>query len=331
MKLVKRMIVLCLVMAASVHAGLAQVNVEMTVAKDGSGDFTSIQAAIDATKAFPDKPIVIHIKKGIYIEKVRVYAWNTLLTLDGEDMNETIISYDDHFDKLGMGRNSTFHTYTLKVEANDFTAQNLTIINSSGPVGQAVALHVEGDRCQFRHCRILGNQDTLYAAGEGSRQYYKNCFIEGTTDFIFGEAIAVFDQCTINSKSNSYVTAASTSRNQPFGYVFMNCTLTADEGISDVFLGRPWRDYAKVVYLNCELGNHILPGGWANWSKTERDQTAYYAEYKNAGPGAKTEQRVGWSHQLTDKEAKAYTLGNIFNAGNRYANGSGNWLPAETK
>lgn len=296
---------------------------EMTVARDGSGDFSSIQAAIDATKAFPDKPIVIHIKKGVYNEKLRVYPWNTLLTLRGESANETIISFNDHFDKIDLGRNSTFHTYTMKVEANDFKAENLTVINSAGPVGQAVALHVEGDRCQFINCRILGNQDTLYAAGEGSRQYYKNCYVEGTTDFIFGDATAVFDGCTLDNKSDSYLTAASTPKNRAFGYVFLNCKITADNGVTKAYLGRPWRDYAKVVYINCELGAHILPEGWANWSGTTRDQTAYYAEYNNKGPGAKTSKRVAWSHQLSKKEAKKYTLATIFS-------GAGTaWVPGE--
>ncbi|RKD86463.1 pectinesterase family protein [Mangrovibacterium diazotrophicum] len=329
MKTVRKLVLILIAVMGMIGSSFADVKYEMTVAKDGSGDFTSIQEAINATKAFPDQPIVIHIQKGIYIEKVRVYSWNTKLTLKGEDANETIITYDDHFEKLNLGRNSTFHTYTLKVEANDFIAENLTIINSSGPVGQAVALHVEGDRCQFRNCRILGHQDTLYAAGEGSRQYYKDCFIEGTTDFIFGEAIAVFDNCTINSKSDSYVTAASTVENQPFGYVFLNCKLTADEGVSKCYLGRPWRDYAKVVYLNCELGGHILPEGWSNWGGTQRDQTAYYAEYQSSGAGANTEQRISWSHQLSDKEAKAYTIENIFNPGNRVKSGTDNWNPAE--
>ncbi|WP_163707754.1 pectinesterase family protein [Mangrovibacterium lignilyticum] len=328
MKLAGKLLLICLAVVGTAMSSKAEVNYEMTVAKDGSGDFTSIQAAINATKAFPDKPIVIHIKKGIYIEKVCVYSWNNKLTLKGEDVNETIITYDDHFEKLNLGRNSTFHTYTVKVEANDFAAENLTIMNSSGPVGQAVALHVEGDRCQFRNCRILGHQDTLYAAGEGSRQYYKDCFIEGTTDFIFGEAIAVFDSCTINSKSDSYVTAASTSENQPFGYVFLNCTLTADEGVASCYLGRPWRAYAKVVYLNCALGDHILAQGWSNWSGTERDQTAFYAEFESTGAGANAEERVSWSHQLSAKEAKEYTLENIFKVENRVKSGSDNWNPA---
>jgi len=329
MKTLKMILVMATMFVGAGALWAQDISYEMTVAQDGSGDFTTIQDAINATKAFPDKPITIHIKKGVYKEKVRVYSWNNKLTLKGDGAKETIIAYDDYFDRIDLGRNSTFHTYTLKVEANDFRAEDLTIVNAAGPVGQAVALHVEGDRCQFRNCRILGHQDTLYAAGEGSRQYYRNCFIEGTTDFIFGEAIAVFDECTINSKSNSYVTAASTPKIQPFGYVFLNCKLTANEDVSKCYLGRPWRDYAKVVYLNCHLGDHILPEGWSNWSKTDRDQTAFYAEYQNEGPGARVSTRVPWAHQLTKKEAKAYTIVNIFSASSRTAKDADNWNPAK--
>ena len=324
MMLKKLLMLLCVELFVMVHFVQAQVDYEMTVAQDGSGNFTSIQEAINATKAFPDKPIVIHIKKGVYKEKVRVYSWNTKLTLIGEDAEETIITYDDYFDKIDLGRNSTFHTYTMKVEANDFTAENLTIVNTSGPVGQAVALHVEGDRNQFRNCRIIGHQDTLYAAGEGSRQYYKNCFIQGTTDFIFGEGIAVFDQCTIHSLSDSYITAASTPQNESFGFVFLNCKLVASEGVTKVSLGRPWRDYAKVVFLYSDLGVHIVPEGWSNWGGTNRDKTAYYAEFKNTGLGANSEQRVKWSHQLSKKEAKAYTVKNILS-------GDDGWDPSQMR
>lgn len=300
---------------------------QMIVAQDGSGNYKTIQEAVNATKAFPDKRITIFVKNGIYHEKVCIYSWNTLLTLKGESAEKTIISYDDYFDKINLGRNSTFHTYTMKVEASDFIAEDLTIENTSGPVGQAVALHVEGDRCQFRNCRILGHQDTLYAAGDGSRQYYKNCYISGTTDFIFGEAVAVFESCTLHSKANSYVTAASTPSGKPFGYVFMNCTLTADAGVDKVYLGRPWRDYARVVYLHCQMGRHILPEGWATWSGTDRDKTVFYAEYENTGDGAVQGRRVSWSKLLSKKEASAYTLNNIFKAGSSKVKDLNDWLP----
>jgi len=290
----------------------AQYATEMTVAQDGSGEFASIQAAIDAAKAFPDKPIAIFIKNGVYQEKVKVHAWNTHLTLKGEDKEKTVITFDDHFDKINRGRNSTFHTYTLLVQANDFRAENLTIENTAGPVGQAVALAVEADRCAFINCNIKGHQDTLYVAGEGARQCFRDCYIEGTTDFIFGEATAFFENCRIHCKADSYITAASTPKDIDYGFVFLNCTLTADEGVNKAYLGRPWRDYAKTVFINCEMGSHILPEGWDNWSSPEREQTIFYAEYNSQGPGAAPQQRVDWSHQLSRKEAKGYTLEKVF-------------------
>ncbi len=284
---------------------------EMTVAQDGRGDFTTIQSAIDAAKAFPDMRVTIFIRNGIYREKVTVASCNTKLSLIGESAAGTVITWDDHFGKMDRGRNSTFYTWTLKVEADDFVAENLTIENSAGRVGQAVALHVEGDRCVFRNCLILGNQDTLYAAGNNSRQYFQNCTIEGTTDFIFGAATALFEGCTLHSKSDSYITAASTPEGTPFGYVFLRCRLTADEGVTAVHLGRPWRDFARTVFLGCEMGSHIVPEGWSNWSGTERDKTAFYAEYQNYGPGAATHDRIPWSHQLSRREARRYTPAKI--------------------
>jgi pectinesterase len=289
----------------------AQDKLKFVVAPDGSGDYTTIQAAIDACKAFPDARVTVFIKNGIYHEKVKVPACNTKLSLIGESADKTIISFGDYFDKIGRGRNSTFYTYTLMIEVDDFYAENLTIENTAGPVGQAVALHVEGDRCVFKNCRILGNQDTLYTAGQNSRQFFDSCYIEGTTDFIFGAATVLFKQCVICSKSDSYITAASTPQGKAFGYVFLNCKLIANEKVTKVYLGRPWRDYAKVVYLYCEMGPHILPSGWANWDKTSRDKTAYYAEYNNSGAGSVTDKRVLWSHRLSKKEAKKYTIHNI--------------------
>jgi pectinesterase len=309
MKSLKYGLILLLMMNASFL--MAQDKTKITVAQDGTGDFTTIQAAIESCKSFPDERIIIFLKNGVYHEKVKVPSCNNRLSIIGESVDKTIIIYGDFFNKINQGRNSTFFTYTLLVEADDFYAENLTIENSAGPVGQAVALDVEGDRCVFINCRILGNQDTLYAAGQNSRQYFSGCYIEGTTDFIFGAATVLFEGCTINSKSNSYVTAASTPKGKPFGYVFLDCKLTASEGVTKALLGRPWRDYANVVFIKCDLGTHIAPEGWANWDKTTRDKTAYFAEFANKGAGANTEKRLAWSHQLTAMEAKKYTLENI--------------------
>jgi pectinesterase len=289
----------------------AQDKYEITVALDGSGDYQSIQAAIDASKAFPNRRVVIRIKNGTYYEKIVIPECNTQLSLIGESHEGTVISGNDYFDRINRGRNSTFYTYTVKVEADDFYAENLTIENTAGPVGQAIALYVEGNRCTFNNCKISGHQDTLYTSGENSRQYFTHCLIEGTTDFIFGAATVLFDDCTINSRSNSYITAASTTKGKVYGFVFLRCRMIADEKVSQVYLGRPWRDYARVVFIYCEMGAHILPEGWANWDKTNRDKTAYYAEYRNTGPGASTGKRVSWSHQLTDEEASAYLRGTI--------------------
>jgi pectinesterase len=289
---------------------------QMVVAKDGSGDYTTIQAAIDATKAFPDKRITIFIRNGVYKEKVRIPSWNNLLSIIGEDVEKTIITYNDYFNKIARGRNSTFFTYTFLVEADDFYAENLTIENSAGEVGQAVALHVEGNRCVIKNCRILGNQDTLYLAGESSHQFFKGCYIEGTTDFIFGEATALFNDCTIFSKKDSYITAASTTKDKQYGFVFQGCKLVSSRGITKVYLGRPWREYAKTVFINCFMDSQILPEGWRKWSNLKAENTTYYAEYGNSGPSAKTSARVGWSHILLKKEAKKYTPQNIL----------GNWV-----
>jgi len=287
-------------------------NYDFVVAQDGSGNFTSIQKAIDACRAFPDNRVVIFVKNGIYKEKLVVPSCNTQLSIIGETSDKTIITCNDYFDKINRGRNSTFYTYTLLVLANDFRLENITVENSAGPVGQAVALHVEGDRCLFRNCHFLGNQDTVYAAGKFSRQYFDHCVIEGTTDFIFGESTALFENCLIHCKSDSYVTAASTPEGKPFGFVFLNCRLTASENAKKVYLGRPWRIYAKVAFLNCEMGSFICPEGWHNWSKPESEKLVVFAEYGNTGLGSSTLRRVSWSLKMSDNEALIYTKEQIF-------------------
>lgn len=286
----------------------------MVVAQDGSGDHTSIQEAINSAKAFPYTRVVIHIKNGTYREKVHIYSWNPMVSLIGEDKEKTIITYDDYFDKIDLGRNSTFHTPTVLVEGNDFYARNLTIQNTAGKVGQAIALSVNADRVLVENVKILGNQDTLYVSGEGFRQYFKNCYITGTTDFIFGEATVLFQGCTLHSKSNSFITAASTPKGEAFGLVFKDCTLSAEEGATKVYLGRPWRIYAKTVFIDCTMENHILPIGWDNWSNPEAEKNALYAEYNCNGPGYRPKARAAWSRHLTPAEAKRYTLKNILGA-----------------
>ncbi len=288
-----------------------------TVALDGSGDYKSIQDAINDCKSFPYERITIYIKNGIYKEKIKVNEWNTNILLIGENKEKTVITYDDNFNKIGLGKNSTFYTYSLLVEANDIILKNLTIENSSGDIGQAVALSVISDRVVVDNCRILGCQDTLYTSGEG-KQYYKNCYIEGTTDFIFGSATAFFDNCQIHSKKNSYITAASTPKNALFGLVFNECSLTSNDDVTNVYLGRPWRIYAKTVFINCQLGSHIAPEGWFNWSKPEAEITSYYGEYNSKGEGYSPKSRAKWSRQLTKSKARKYTISNCL--GSEFAN-----------
>ncbi|MCH4551690.1 pectinesterase family protein [Aestuariibaculum lutulentum] len=283
----------------------------MVVAKDGTGDFTTIQEAMYAAKSFPYERVVINVKNGVYNEKVHIYSWNTHVSLIGESKEGTIITFDDYFKKIDLGRNSTFHTSTLLVEGDDFIAKNLTVKNTAGAVGQAIALSVNANRCYFENCAFIGNQDTVYTAGEGFKQYFKNCYIEGTTDFIFGEATVLFEDCQIHNKSNSYITAASTPKGQNYGYVFKNCNLTADSNVTEVYLGRPWRFYAKTVFINCKMGKHIRAEGWHNWKKAEAEKFSFYAEYNCSGEGYKPESRVPWSHQLKKSQAKKYTKENI--------------------
>lgn len=303
-----------------------------TVAQDGSGDFKTIQEAINAVRDISQQQVCIHIKKGIYHEKLVVPAWKTKVYLLGEDPEQTIITNSDYSgkqypsckDAFGKDKFSTYTSYTLLVQGNDFKAENLTIENASGRVGQAVALHVEGDRCVIKNCRLLGNQDTLYASNEASRQFYQHCYIEGTTDFIFGEATAVFEDCVLKSLTNSFVTAAATTPRQKFGFVFFNCRLEANNEANKVYLGRPWRPNAKVVFLNCEMGKHILPEGWNNWGNIENEKTVFYAEYRSKGPGESTAKRVAWSKQLTSNEAKEYNVKAILG-------GKDNWNPQADK
>jgi len=295
----------------------------ITVTQDGSGNYKTIQEAINSVRDLGEKEVKVYVKNGIYKEKLIIPSWKINITIIGENTGHTIITNDDYSgkpdpqgkDAFGNAKFSTYTSFTVLVQGNDIRLENLSIINSSGRVGQAVALHVEGDRFVAKNCRFLGNQDTLYAAIENSRQYYQDCYIEGTTDFIFGKATAVFELCTIKSLTDSYVTAASTSANQPFGFIFIHCKLTADSAVTKAYLGRPWRPYAKTVFLYCDLGKHILPVGWNPWKGDlmfpDKEKTVFYAEYKNNGAGAPLKTRPNWTKQLTDKEAKNYTLKNI--------------------
>jgi pectinesterase len=308
-------------------AGYAQQKFKpmITVALDGSGDYLTIQEAVNSVRDLGQQEVKIFIKSGVYHEKLVIPSWKQKISLIGESLENTIITNADYSGAtFGDKKHSTFTSYTVLVEGNDFKAQNLTIQNTAGKVGQAVALHVEADRAIIQNCKILGNQDTLFTANTTSRQYYLNCYIEGTTDFIFGDATVVFQNCTIKSLSDSYITAAATSPGQKYGYVFFDCTLLSSPDAKKVYLGRPWRPYAKTVFIRTTMGAHIVPEGWHHWPGDamfpDKEKTTYYAEYKSKGAGGSVQQRISWSKQLQEKDLTSYTLQQIFYGGS-------SWLP----
>lgn len=274
---------------------------DYVVAKDGSGDFFTIQEAINAVPDFrKNGRTTILVRRGIYKEKLVVAESKINVSVIGEE--GAVLTNDDYAAKKNVfgEEMSTSGSATCYIYAPDFYVENLTFENSAGPVGQAVACFVSGDRVFFRHCRFLGFQDTLYTYGKQSRQYYEDCYIEGTVDFIFGWSTAVFNRCHIHSKRDGYVTAPSTDAGKHYGYVFYDCRLTADEGVSKVYLSRPWRPYARAVFIRCELGKHIRPEGWHNWNKKDAEKTVFYAEYQSKGEGARPEARAAFSRQLPD-------------------------------
>jgi pectin methylesterase-like acyl-CoA thioesterase len=296
------------------------------VARDGTGEFRNINEAIEVCRAFMEYHKVIFVKKGTYKEKLVIPQWLTNIEICGEDRDNTIITWDDHANIFyaptgkGMG---TFRTFTLKIQGSKITLKNITVENNSARLGQAVALHTEGDRLTFINCRFLGHQDTIYTGNAKTRLFFKDCYIEGTTDFIFGPSTAWFEGCDIFCKANSYITAASTPQDVPFGYIFNNCRITCDKGVDKVYLGRPWRDYGYTLFMNCELPREIRPEGWHQW-RPEAVKTARYMEYNNRGEGAATDQRVPWSRQLTKKEAQQITLERVFTIND-------NWNPPYAK
>lgn len=297
------------------------------IAQDGSGDFTSIQAALDSLPKDNVSEVTLFIHKGIYKERITVTV--PYVTLIGESSEDTVLTYDlyalmpsDDIGKLG-----TFRSYSCMIDTHDFTARHLTFENSAGPgtkVLQALALYVDGDRIHFDDCRFLGGQDTLFTAPlppkevepngfigpkqfaprTSGRHYYHNCYIEGDIDFIFGGATAFFEECEIFSKYtgqeiNSYATAASTPEDQEYGYVFERCRFTSNCPPHSCYLGRPWREYAKTVLVDCWIGEHICPEGWDDWGKTHAHETAYYGEYNSTGPGAVMDARPSWIRRIS--------------------------------
>ncbi len=288
---------------------------DITVAADGSGDVRTVQAAIDRVPANNAKRFVIDIKPGTYREQIRVPADKPFISLIGSDAEKTVIT----FNLSNKDTASTSASYTAYIGGHDLYAENISIENSFGVGSQAVAALVEADRVVFRNCRFLGWQDTLYA--KGGRQFYDNCYIEGSVDFIFGEASAVFENCEIRSKADGYIAAPMRfAADEPSGFVFHKCRLTSNNTKDGVYLGRPWRDYGRTVFLETEMGSHIRPEGWNHWLP-EREKTAYFAEFGSAGPGANDAARVKWAHLLTSDEAKSFATAN-------FLKGRDGWNPA---
>lgn len=304
----------------------AETAYDAVVAFDGSGTHTTVQAAIDAApaNATAAKPHRILIKSGVYKEHVVIPAGKPFLQLLGEpgEAAATVITMDTNVQTLLPGNAdgkflATADSATVLVQAADFTASNLTFENTTPREAkvQALAFYVTGDRAVLRRCRFLGWQDTLRAdapPGRVARQYFRECEITGYVDFIYAAGTAVFDRCHIHARADGYITAASTGETTRFGYVFLDCRITAGaDVVNGVYLGRPWRPFAAVAFLRCELPAPIRAEGWHNWDKLESEKTARYSEYRSTGPGANATARVPWSRQLTDEEARAYTVRNV--------------------
>lgn len=301
------------------HPQANESKADAIVSTDGSGTHTTLQAAIAAAPDNAAKPFVIVLKPGTYAGQIVIPASKKKVRLLGEEAKETVITYALNVNEPDPNATSTYKGTGFVVLADDFYAENITFQNTSGDHGQALALRVDGDRCVFKKCRALGWQDTVMV--NRGRDYFVDCYIEGRVDFIYGSATAVFQNCEIHSKNGGHITAASTPQDRPFGFVFIHCHLTGDPEPWDpakkpvkppmADLGRPWRAYAHVAYLHCEMDAHIKPEGWNNWGKPENEKTARYFEYQSSGPGANPSARVPWSKQLTDDEAKHYTLSAI--------------------
>jgi pectinesterase len=319
-------LVLGLLAALTLCAGSAvAAPIELVVAADGSAKYKTVQEAVMAVPAGSiDSPVIIHIKPGVYKELIYVQREKRFFRLVGEDAAKTVLTYDLNANLLGRDGKpiGTFRTPTTMIDADDFTAENITFENSAGAVGQALAVRVDGDRVVFRNCRFLGWQDTILL--NRGRHYFENCYIEGHVDFIFGAATAFFERCHIHCLKDGYITAASTPDNQAFGFVFSHCKLTGAAPDVKTYLGRPWRAFSSVMFLDTEMSEVVRPEGWHNWNFPEREKTVRYAEFNSKGPGAKPAGRVAWSRQLTRAEAKAITPAKVLG-------GTDNWNPNVNK
>ena len=308
-----------LLLFLAVAAGLAAApKPDVTVALDGTGQYKSLQEAISAApmRTDPAPPRwVILVKPGTYNERVYVQRERGNIHVIGEDTEKTVIAYNMHANMPGPDGKpiGTFRTPTVQIDGDGMIWENITFANTAGEsgrtvdglkVGQALALRADGDRLQFRHCRFLGWQDTILV--NRGRHYFLDCYVEGSVDFIFGAATSYFDHCHLHQLREGFFTAASTPKDQPYGYVFADCKLTGAEG-AHAYLGRPWRSFAKTIFLRSEMSAVVRPEGWNNWAKPDAEKTTYYGEFGSTGPGASPATRVAWSHQLTTDEASALT------------------------
>ena len=292
--------------------------IDIVVAQDGSGQFKNIQDAIMSVPAGSvESPVVIHIKPGVYKELIYVQHEKRFFHLVGEDAEKTVLTFDLQANMIGPNGKpiTTFRTPSTVIDADDFTAEKLTFENSAGPVGQALAIRVDSERAVFRNCRFLGWQDTIFL--NRGRQYFEDCYITGHVDFIFGAATAFFERCHIHCLRSGYVTAASTYDSQPFGFVFSDCRITGEPNVQ-TYLGRPWRDYSAVVYLNTNMTEVVRAAGWNNWDLPAREKTARYAEFNSKGNGANAGARVKWAQQLTSAQAKNITVKTVLSGNDHW-------------
>ena len=314
---------LCVVTVLFVSLGASVLRADhpaIIVATDGSGHFKTVQSAIDSIPDQNTEPRVIVVKPGTYRERVVIAESKTFLTLQGEDTDatKTVLTFNRYWgmdDPEAPGKRvESADIETVSIHPDNFTAENITFENTAGEVGQAPAVRTRGDKQIFRNCRFLGWQDTLWVDGE--RTYFKDCYVEGRVDFIFGYATAIFENCHLQSKKGGYVTAAGTKPETPFGFIFLNCKLTGWGG--KAYLGRPWKKGAATAFLRCELGAHLRREGWSEIPGTDNHKTARYVEYKNTGPGAVPSKRPDWTRQLSDAEAQAYTIENVLSGEDRW-------------
>ena len=323
-----RVCLLWIILSVFLPARIARAaDYDFVVAQDGSGDFTTVQAAILAVPEHQTTRTRIFIKAGTYKEKITVPKSRQKVTLVGENRDTTVLAFDDHaaVNPDGSPLNTT-DTPSFSVLAKDFAARNLSFANTAGDVSPAIALWTKGNRSHFRHCAFLGYQDTLFLTSKYT--YFKSCYVEGAVDVIFGRSTAVFQGCTIHSLGYGYLTAANQDENARYGYVFRQCTIQGDGGPGSVFLGRPWGIYAKVVYTDCYMDDSILPAGWDDWGDPAAHDTVFFAEYNTSGPGADPAERVDWSHQLTADEDAEFSLANVFKLSTTAADGAATLVSA---